>query len=84
MPYEIRLTKTALKDLHKLPPKTARKLKEILVKQVSEEPRSGKKLVGDLTGFFSIRLTYKDRIIYSVDEKKKIIYVHRTKTHYGE
>lgn len=84
MPYQIRLTKTALKDVHKLPPKISRKLKEILIKQVSAEPYSGKKLTGDLTGFFSIRLTYKDRIIYSIDEKKKIIYIHRAKTHYGE
>ncbi len=84
MSYQIRLTKTALKDVRDLSPKLSQKLKEILIKQISEEPYSGKKLVGDLTGFFSLRLTYKDRIIYSIDEKKKIIYIHRAKTHYGD
>ena len=84
MPYQIRLTKTALKDIRALSPKLAQKLKEILIKQISEEPYSGKTLVGDLAGFFSLRLTYKDRIIYSINETKKIIYIHRAKTHYGE
>ena len=83
MPYEIRFTKIALKDVHKLSSKLTQKLKEILIKQVSEEPYSGKKLIGDLTGFFPIRLSYKDRIVYSIDEKKKIIYIHRARTHYG-
>jgi len=82
MSYEIRFTKIAHKDIHKLSPRLQLKLKEILLKQVSEEPYSGKKLVGDLTGFFSIRLSYKDRIVYSVDPKKKIIYIHRARTHY--
>ncbi len=84
MSYEIRFTKIALKDVHNLPSKLRLKLKEILLKQVAEEPYSGKKLVGDLTGFFSVRLSYRDRIVYSVDEKKKIIYIHRARTHYGE
>ncbi len=84
MLYEIRLTKTAFKDVGKLSPKLKQKLKEILLKQVAEEPYSGKKLIGDLTGFFSIRLSYKDRIVYSVDEKKKTVYIHRARTHYGE
>ena len=84
MAYEIRFTKEALKDTQKLTPKLKRKLQDILIHQISEEPHVGKKLVGDLTGFFSVRLTYKDRIIYSVDETSKTIFVHRTRTHCGE
>ena len=84
MPYEIRFTRTAFKDVGKLFAKLKQKLKEILLKQVAEEPYSGKKLIGDLTGFFSIRLSYKDRIVYSVDEKKKTVYIHRARTHYGK
>ena len=84
MPYEIRFTKTAFKDVEKLSLKLKQKLKEILLKRVAEEPYSGKKLIGDLTGFFSIRLSYRDRIVYSVDEKKKTVYIHRARTHYGE
>jgi addiction module RelE/StbE family toxin len=83
-PYEIRFSKEAVKDIKKLTPSLKDKLKNILEKRIAPEPYSGKKLIGDLKGFFSIRLTYKDRIVYSIDEEHKIIYVHRIKTHYSE
>lgn len=83
-PYEIRFSKEAVKDIKRLTPKLKDKLKSILEKRIVPEPYLGKKLIGDLTGFFSIRLTYKDRIVYSIDEEHKTIYVHRTKTHYGK
>jgi addiction module RelE/StbE family toxin len=83
-PYEIRFSKEAVKDIKRLTPSLKDKLKNILEKRIAPEPYSGKKLIGDLEGFFSIRLTYKDRIVYSIDEEHKTIYVHRTKTHYGE
>ena len=84
MSYEVLFTKEALKDVKKLSPKLKNKLKEIITNQITKDPSSGKKLVGDLTGFFSVRLSYKDRIVYSIDENKKVIYIHRTKTHYGK
>ncbi|NCC50207.1 MAG: type II toxin-antitoxin system mRNA interferase toxin, RelE/StbE family [Spartobacteria bacterium] len=83
-PYEIRFTKEAAKDVRKLTPNLKKKLSDILLNKIAIEPRSGKPLVGDLDGFFSIRLTYKDRIVYSIDEPKRIIFVHRARTHYGE
>ncbi len=83
-PYEVRLTREAVKDFHKLTPKLQRKLKEILSATISRDPQCGKRLVGDLAGFFSYRLTYKDRIVYSVDEHARVVFVHRTRTHYGE
>ncbi|OQY04919.1 MAG: toxin of toxin-antitoxin system [Desulfobacteraceae bacterium 4572_123] len=82
--YEIRFTKEALKDVKKLTPRLKAKLKDILEKQVSQEPYSGKKLVGQLKAFYSIRLTFQDRIVYSIDEENRKVYVHRAKTHYGE
>ncbi|MBI5417698.1 type II toxin-antitoxin system RelE/ParE family toxin [Candidatus Poribacteria bacterium] len=84
MPYEVLFTKEAFKDIEKLTPKLKKKLKDIILNQIVKEPKAGKKLIGDLTGFYSLRLTYKDRIIYSIDEINKIIYIHRAKTHYGE
>jgi addiction module RelE/StbE family toxin len=84
MSHEILFTKEAFKDIKKLSPKIKKKLKEIIENQILQDPTSAKKLVGDLTGFYSIRLSYKDRIVYSIDEKNKIIYIHRAKTHYGE
>ena len=37
--------------------------------RVVQNPKSGKRLVGDLKGFFSISLSYRDRIVYSIDKK---------------
>ncbi len=81
---EIRFTQEAVKDFHKLTPKLQQKLKEILSQSIANNPHCGKRLLGDLAGFFSFRLTYKDRIVYSIDEATKTIYVHRTRTHYGK
>ena len=83
-PYTIRFTKVAAKDVVKLPPRLKDKLKIVLQQQVAPNPLCGKKLVGDLAGFFSLRLSYKDRLVYSIDEERRIVYVHRARTHYGE
>ena len=80
MAYEIRFTKEAVKDIEKLSPK----LKDLLQNKLSYEPYLGKKLIGNLQGFYSIRLTYQDRVVYSIDKKEQIIYIHRAKTHYGD
>ena len=83
-PYEVRFTKEAVKDFQKLTPKLQQKLREILLQTISKDPHCGKRLVGDLTGFFSLRLSYKDRLVYSVDDESRTVFVHRAKTHYGE
>lgn len=84
MVYEVRFTKEAKKDVAKLTPKLKQKLKKVIRNTIQINPYSGKKLVGDLAGFFSVRLSYKDRIIYTIDDEQKLIYIHRAKTHYGE
>ena len=83
-PYEVRFTKEALKDVKRLSPRLVNKLKEIILNQVALDPRAGKKLVGDLQGFYSVRLTYQDRIVYSIDQKNRTVFVHRAKTHYDD
>ncbi len=83
-PYEVRFTKEAAKDVRKLSLRLKRKLKDILLSTVSIEPKSGKRLVGDLQGFYSIRLSYKDRIVYSIDEDTRTVFIHRARTHYGD
>lgn len=83
-PYAIRFTKEAVKDVEKLPPRLKDKLKVVLRQQVAPNPRCGKRLVGDLAGFFSLRLSHKDRLVYSVDEDSRTIFVHRARTHYGD
>ena len=84
MNYEIRITKQALKDIKELTEKQKRKLRDILTAVIAVNPYEGKKLVGDLEGNFSIRLNLKDRIVYSVDDDKKVVYIKWAKTHYGE
>jgi len=83
-PYELRFTKEAKKDIDKLSPALKEKLKKILTYQIASRPYGGKKLVGDLNGFFSVRLAYKDRVVYSIDELNHCVYIHRAKTHYGD
>lgn len=82
--YTIRFTREAAKDVDKLTPKLKDKLRDILVNVVAVEPYAGKRLVGDLSGFYSLRLTYQDRIVYTVDERTRKIMIHRARTHYGE
>jgi Txe/YoeB family toxin of Txe-Axe toxin-antitoxin module len=82
--YDIKITKQAQKDIKSLLPKQKEKLKWILSELISEDPYKGKKLLGDLTGNYSFRLNIWDRIIYSVDEKIKVIYIKRARTHYGK
>jgi mRNA interferase RelE/StbE len=82
--YQIRITKQARKDIDKLTPKPKEKLKTILVDVIAENTYEGKRLLGDLAGNFSYRLTYQDRILYSIDDEAKIVYIKRARTHYGE
>ena len=83
-PYAIRFTEEAARDVARLPSRLKDKLKIILVQQVAANPRCGKRLVGDLAGFFSLRLSYKDRLVYSIDEPSRTVFVHRARTHYGD
>ena len=83
-PFDVRFTKEALKDIKRLSPRLKEKLKEIILNQIAVDPRAGKKLVGYLQGGFSVRLTYQDRIVYSIDQKNRTVFVHRAKTHYDD
>ena len=81
--YNLLFSKRAKKDIDKLTPKLKEKVKEICCSSM-EEPFIGKALLGDLKGFYSIRLTYKDRIVYSINNSELSVYILRVKTHYGD
>ncbi|MDA2923630.1 type II toxin-antitoxin system RelE/ParE family toxin [Acidobacteria bacterium AH-259-L09] len=83
-PWEVRFTREAKKDVERLPSKLQAKLRDILAEVLARNPYEGKKLLGDLAGSYSYKLTYKDRIVYSLDEERRIIYIERARTHYGE
>lgn len=82
--WEIRFTKQAKRDVKHLPPKLRVKLRDILIEVLARNPYEGKKLLGDLAGSYSCRLTHKDRIVYSLDEERRVVYIERARTHYGE
>jgi len=81
--YDIIISHQAKKDISKFNQKQKIKLKEILMFVISKNPYEGKKLLGDLAGCYSYRLTLKDRVLYRIDEKTKTVYILRARTHYG-
>lgn len=81
--YEIVFTKQAQKDVTKLTPKLKAKLKEIIRHKIAIAPESGKPLVGDLSGFYSVRLSFQDRIVYRIENNQCLVIIVRAKTHYG-
>jgi addiction module RelE/StbE family toxin len=82
--YRIRFTRLAAKDVQKLSPKLQQKLKDVLRNHIAIEPHCGKPLVGELKGFYSMRLSYKDRIVYSIHDNELLVIVVRARTHYGD
>lgn len=82
--YKLEFTKQAQKDISKLSPKLKSKLKSILRNKISVAPESGKALVGDLKGYFSVRLSFQDRIVYRIENDRCVVVVIRAKTHYGD
>ncbi len=84
MKYEIRFSRQAEKDIRKLTPKLKKKLMDVLRNQIAVDPYSGKALMGELKGYYSVRLSYQDRIVYSIEDDRLIVYVVRAKTHYGD
>ena len=82
--YEVRITNRAEKDIRTLSPKLQKKLQDILSEVIAKNPFEGKKLLGDLEGSYSYRLTYQDRIVYSIDKERRIVYLERARTHDGD
>ena len=82
MTYRIRFTRQAGKDIKRLTPKLQDKLKDILRKRLAVDPYSGKALVGDLKGYFWLRLSYRDRVVYTIQDDELVVLVVRAKTNY--
>ncbi len=79
-------TRQAQKDAKKiaaagLRPK-AEKLLEILTKNPYQTPPPFEKLVGDLSGAYSRRITIQHRLVYQVLEEIRTVKVIRMWTHY--
>jgi mRNA-degrading endonuclease RelE of RelBE toxin-antitoxin system len=79
----IRFTRQAAKDVRKLSPRLQAKLKDILRNRLAVDASSGKALVEELKGYYSVRLSFKDRIVYSIHDDELIVLILRAKTHYS-
>ncbi len=82
--FEVRFTRQAAKDFDKLAPKLRAKVKKLCHEILQNTPFEGKHLVGELQGSYSLRLSYQDRLVYSVDLSNRVVYVERCRTHYGD
>jgi len=84
--WVVRLSRQAIKDAKRLAKagykEKAEKLLKVLEINPFMNPPPYKKLVGNLEGFYSRRITIQHRLVYSVSEANKIVYVLRMWTHY--
>jgi Txe/YoeB family toxin of toxin-antitoxin system len=84
MSYRVRFTRQAERDIEKLTSKLRAKLKDIVRHRLAVDPYSGKPLIGPLKGYYSVRLSYQDRIVYSIHDDELLVIVLRARTHYGD
>jgi Txe/YoeB family toxin of toxin-antitoxin system len=70
-----KITGTGLKE-------QAQTLLDILEKNPFQNPPAYEKLVGDLSGAYSRRITIQHRLVYQVYKKEKAVKIIRLWTHY--
>lgn len=86
MEYTILFTKEAEKDKKLLKQagldKKAKKILDVMMINLFQNPPRYERLIGDLEGYYSRRINIKHRIVYRVIENQKTIIVHAMWTHY--
>jgi len=84
--WTVILSKHAVKDAKKLNQAGLRPQAERLLHLLQENPFAPyptyEKLVGNLQGFYSRRINIRHRLVYSVDESRKVVHVLRMWSHY--
>jgi toxin YoeB len=84
--WQVVYAKHALKDAKKLAAAglkaKAKELLEILGRDPFQNPPPFEKLVGDLEGAYSRRISIQHRLVYEVFKKEKTVRVLRMWTHY--
>ncbi|MFH0784565.1 MAG: Txe/YoeB family addiction module toxin [Pseudomonadota bacterium] len=84
--WSVILSRQAIKDLTKL--RTAglapatKKLLFLLAEDPFATPPRFEKLVGNLQAFFARRINIQHRLVYSIDEEKRLVHILRMWTHY--
>ncbi|MFI3217873.1 MAG: Txe/YoeB family addiction module toxin [Methylococcales bacterium] len=86
MIWQIILSRQATKDAKKIAQSglkpQAKKLLELLEENPYKTPPPYEKLVGNLQGFYSRRISIQHRLIYQIVENEKAVHVLRMWTHY--
>lgn len=84
--YRVLLSRQAVKDREKILQagygKRAKALLELIAEDPYRTPPPFEKLVGDLKGFYSRRISLQHRLVYEVREAEKAVIVARMWTHY--
>jgi len=85
-PYTLRFSRQAQKDEERLSAaglsqKARRLLCVVKVNPFQRQPPY-EKLAGDLAGYYSRRINAQHRLVYAVDEKRRLISVLRMYGHY--
>ena len=86
MSWQVILSRQAQKDAKKvalanLKPQVI-KLLELLAENPYRRPLPYEKLIGNLQGFYSRRISIQHRLIYRIVENEKAVHVLRMWTHY--
>jgi len=86
--WAVALKKTAQKDALKIRQAGLKGKVEAMLDQLERDPfylpPPYEKLVADLTGMFSRRITLKHRLVYEVDSESRQVTVYRMFSHYGD
>lgn len=84
--YKIEYHRKALKEISKLKEINldvkAKKLVELIKENPFQNPPPYEKLVGNLQNFYSRRINIKHRLVYQVEEEKKVIKIISMWSHY--
>lgn len=84
--YEIRLSKSAAKDTMRIKNSNLEKSFLSVIEQLKLNPyeptQRFEKLKPPGNGLYSRRINRKDRVVYSIDENKKIVTIYSVLGHY--
>lgn len=86
MTWQVILSRQAVKDAKKITQANLKsqteKLLAILAENPYVTPPPYEKLVGNLQGFYSRRISVQHRLVYRVEVSEKVVHVLRMWTHY--
>ncbi len=86
MTWQVILSRQVTKDAKKIAQSglkpQAQKLLTLLTENPYSTPPPYEKLVGNLQGFYSRRISIQHRLIYRIIEAEKVVHILRMWTHY--